>query len=137
MVIGKKILTSLLCRSNSLNILTISHLSSHLLAILAELKPTPNRTNWATQHIYDSRSNKNKKNKQKWNWMIVSRVESKSIRNTNETEDSNKNRNEICKKLWNSTQICWICWKYTKRNENNKKKANFKGWRKTDPFTTS
>jgi hypothetical protein len=29
--------------------------------------------------------------------MIVSRVASESIQNTNETEDSNKNRNEICK----------------------------------------
>jgi len=29
--------------------------------------------------------------------MIVSRVASESIRNMNETEDSNKNRNEICK----------------------------------------
>jgi len=29
--------------------------------------------------------------------MIISRVESESIRNTNETQDSNKNRNEICK----------------------------------------
>lgn len=29
--------------------------------------------------------------------MIVSRVTSESIRNTNKTEDSNKNRNEICK----------------------------------------
>jgi len=29
--------------------------------------------------------------------MIVSRVASESIRNMNETEDSNKNRNKICK----------------------------------------
>jgi hypothetical protein len=29
--------------------------------------------------------------------MIVSQVASETIRNTNETEDSNKNRNEICK----------------------------------------
>jgi hypothetical protein len=29
--------------------------------------------------------------------MIVSRVASEFIRNTNKTEDSNKNRNEICK----------------------------------------
>jgi len=29
--------------------------------------------------------------------MIVSRVASESIRNMNKTEDSNKNRNEICK----------------------------------------
>ena len=38
--------------SNTLNILTCSHLSSHLLAILAELKPTPNRTNLAVQSKY-------------------------------------------------------------------------------------
>ena len=31
--------------------------------------------------------------------MIVSRVASESIRNMNETEDSNKNRNEICKMM--------------------------------------
>jgi len=29
--------------------------------------------------------------------MIVSQIANESIRNTNETEDSNKNRNEICK----------------------------------------
>ena len=28
--------------------------------------------------------------------MIVSRVANKSIRNMNKTEDSNKNRNEVC-----------------------------------------
>ena len=31
--------------------------------------------------------------------MIVSRVANESIRNMNETEDSNKNRNEICKMM--------------------------------------
>jgi hypothetical protein len=34
---------------NTLNILTISRLLSHLLAVLAKLKPTPNRTNLAAQ----------------------------------------------------------------------------------------
>jgi hypothetical protein len=47
LVSGKKkiILTSLVFRSNTLNILTRSHLSSHLLVVLAKLKPTPNKTN--------------------------------------------------------------------------------------------
>jgi hypothetical protein len=64
----KKILTSLEFRSNTLNILTCSHLSSHP---LAELKPTPNITNLAAQskYIYDSRSNKNQKtSKTKLRW---------------------------------------------------------------------
>jgi hypothetical protein len=37
--------------------------------------------------------------------MIVSRVASESIRNMNETEDSNKNRNKKYAKSWNDTQI--------------------------------
>jgi len=37
--------------SNTLNILKRSHLSSHFLAILTELKPTPNRTNLAADTI--------------------------------------------------------------------------------------
>jgi len=77
-------------RSNTLNILTRSYLSSHLLAVLAQLKPTPNKTNLAAQsiyiYIYDSRSNKNQKtNKTKLR---------ESIRNMNKTEDSNKNKNK-------------------------------------------
>jgi len=36
-------------RSKTLNILTRSYLSPRLLAILAKLKPTPNRTNLAAQ----------------------------------------------------------------------------------------
>ena len=91
----KKILTSLEFRSNTLNILTCSHLSSHPLAVLAELKPTPNRTKYI--YIYDSRSNKKPKNKQNETAMIVSRVASDSIQNMNEAEGSNKNRNKICK----------------------------------------
>jgi hypothetical protein len=61
LVVKTIILKSLVFRSNTLNILTRSHLSSHLLAVLAKLKPTPNRTNLAAQskYIYDSRSNKN------------------------------------------------------------------------------
>jgi len=89
----KKILTSLEFRSNTLNILICSHLSSHPLAVLAELKPTPNRTNY----IYDSRRNKKPENKQNKTAMIVLRVASDSIQNMNEAEDSNKNRNEKCK----------------------------------------
>ena len=38
--------------SNTLNILTRSHLSSHFFAVLAQLKPTPNRTNLVAQSIY-------------------------------------------------------------------------------------
>jgi hypothetical protein len=49
--------------------------------------------------------------------MLVSRVASESIRNTNETEDSNKNRNEIGKKWWNNTQIYCKKWKQQKESE--------------------
>jgi hypothetical protein len=54
LVSGKKkiILTSLVFRSNTLNILTRSHLSSHLLVVLAKLKPTPNKTNSVAQSKY-------------------------------------------------------------------------------------
>ena len=49
--------------------------------------------------------------------MLVSRVASESIRNMNETEDSNKNRNEIGKKWWNNTQIYCKKWKKQKESE--------------------
>jgi penicillin-binding protein-related factor A (putative recombinase) len=68
--------------------------------------------------------------------MIVLRVASESIWNMNETKDSNKNRNEICK-MMKQHQICWICWKYTARNEKNIKKAYFKRWREIDLFGLS
>jgi hypothetical protein len=92
----------LVFHSNTLNILTHSHLSSHLLAVLAELKTTPIRTNLSSVIqicIYDSRSNKSHKTSKNKTVMIVSRVASKSIQNMNETEDSNKNRNEMCKMM--------------------------------------
>ena len=79
MVSGKKnILTPFVFRSNTLNILTRSHLSSHPLAVL---KPTPNKTNLTVQSkcIYDSRSNKNQKTDKNKTVMIVSRVASESI----------------------------------------------------------
>jgi len=85
------------CFAQTLLISSRSHLSSHLLAVLAQLQPTPNKTNLAAQskyiyiYICDSRSNKNKQNETA---MIVSRVASEFIRNMNETEDSNKNRNK-------------------------------------------
>jgi len=41
-LVVKKILTSLVFRWNTLNILTISHFLCHLLVVLAELEPTPN-----------------------------------------------------------------------------------------------
>jgi hypothetical protein len=49
-----------------------------------------------TTGVYDSRSNKNTESKQNENAMIVSRVASEFIWNMNETQDSNKNRNEVC-----------------------------------------
>jgi len=48
--------------------------------------------------IYDLRSNKNQKTSKNETAMIVSRIASESIRNTNETKASNKNINKICKK---------------------------------------
>ena len=45
------------------------------------------------------RSNKNQKTSKNKTLIIVSRVASESIRNMNETVDSNKNRNEICKMM--------------------------------------
>jgi hypothetical protein len=71
-LVVKKILPSLVFHSNTLNILKCSHLSSHLLVVLAKLKPTPNITNLSSAIqicIYDSRSNKNQKQaKMKLRW---------------------------------------------------------------------
>jgi hypothetical protein len=47
--------------------------------------------------MYDSRSNKNQKTSKNKTAMIVSQVASEPIQNMNETEDSNSNRNKICK----------------------------------------
>jgi hypothetical protein len=55
--------------------------------------------------------------------MIVSRVASESIRNMNETEDSNKNRNEICKmmkqhpNMLDMLKIYYKKWKQQKESE--------------------
>jgi hypothetical protein len=57
--------------------------------------------------------------------MIVSRVGSESIRNMNKTEDLNKNINEICKMMKQHPNMLDML-KYTARNENNRKKENFK-----------
>jgi hypothetical protein len=64
--------------------------------VLAKLKPTPNKTNLAAQskYIYMTQEAIKSENKQNETAMIVSRVASESIRNMNETEDSNKNRNK-------------------------------------------
>ena len=51
-MVKKNILTSLVFRSNTLNVLTRSHLSSHLLMVLEKLKPTPNKTSLAVQSKY-------------------------------------------------------------------------------------
>jgi hypothetical protein len=110
LVSGKKkiILTSLVFRSNTLNILTRSHLSSHLLVVLAKLKPTPNKTNSVAQSKYIYIYQKNKQNKTA---MIVSRIASESIWNINETEDSNKNRKKNMQNDETTPNICWIWWK--------------------------
>jgi hypothetical protein len=50
--------------------------------------------------------------------MIVSRVANESIRNTNKTEDSNKNRNEIWKN--NETTPKYV--KYTARKKTKERK---------------
>jgi hypothetical protein len=101
--------------SNNLNIFTRSHVSSHFLTVLAELKPTPNRTNLAAQSKYvymTQEAIKTRKTSKNETAMIVSRVAIESIRNMNETEDSNKNINEIWK-----TQI--YCKKWKQRKESN------------------
>jgi len=62
-------------------------------------------------------------NKQNKTTMIVSRVTSESIRNMNETEDSNKNRNEIWKmmkqhpNMLDMLKIFYKKWKHQKENE--------------------
>ena len=61
--------------------------------------------------------------------MIVSRQASESIRNTNEIEDSNKNRNEVCNMMEQHPNMLENS-KYTTRNENNINKASFKILRK-------
>jgi len=69
---------------------------SHLLAVLAELKPTPNRIAAQSKFVYMQEAIKTRKKKSKNKiTMIVLRVANESIRNTNETEDSNKKRKEI------------------------------------------
>jgi hypothetical protein len=63
--------------SNTINIPTRSHLSSHLLAVLAELKPTPNRTNLAMQSKHEYMTQEaikiRKQEKQNCNNSIMSR----------------------------------------------------------------
>jgi hypothetical protein len=61
--------------------------------------------------------------------MIVSRQASESIRNMNEIEDSNKNRNEVCNMMEQHPNMLENS-KYTTRNENNINKASFKILRK-------
>jgi len=58
--------------------------------------------------------------------MIVSRVASESIRNMNETEDSNKNRNKNMQNDETTPKYVGYDENKTPRNENNRKKANFK-----------
>jgi hypothetical protein len=90
----KKILTLLVFRSNTLNIL------KPLISPSWGCCATVNKTNLAAQYIYIyiyPRSNKNQKTSKNKTAMIVSQVASKPIRNMNETEDSNSNRNKICK----------------------------------------
>ena len=96
-----------------------------------QIEPTEQRNIYMTQEAI-----KTKKNKQIWNWMIVSRVESKSIWNTNETEDSKKNRNERCKTMEqhpNMLDMMKINFKKWKQQ----KETKFKSWRKADSFTTT
>ena len=69
-LVVKKISSHRSCFAQTL--LISSHLSSHYLVVLAELKPTPNRANLSIAIqicIYDSRSNKNQKQaKTKLRW---------------------------------------------------------------------
>ena len=50
-----------------------------------------------SKYVYTTQEAIKPENKQNKTAMIVSRVASESIRNMYKTEDSNKNRNEICK----------------------------------------
>jgi hypothetical protein len=52
--------------------------------------------------------------------MIVSRVASESIRNMNETEDSNKNRNGICKTMKQHPNILDMLRIYCKKRKQQK-----------------
>jgi hypothetical protein len=101
---------------------------SHLLALLAELKPTPNRTNLSSTIqicIYHSRSNKNEKTSKNETTMIVSRVASESIRNTKKLKNIIKTETKYTKTMKQHPNILDML-KYTARNENNREKANFK-----------
>jgi hypothetical protein len=71
--------------------------------------------------IYDSRSNKNQKTSKNETGMIVSRVESESIRNMNEIEDSNKNRNKICKLMKQHPNMLHMLKLYCKECKQQKK----------------
>ena len=81
---------SLVFLSITLNVLTRSHLSSYLLAVLAKLKPTPNKTNLAAHSKYMTQEAiKNKKQAKqncddslasnKWLWSSLLRRQSEHL----------------------------------------------------------
>jgi hypothetical protein len=60
-------------------------------------------------------------NKQNKTVMIVSQVPSEFIRNMNETEDSNKNRNKICKTMKQHQNMLYMLKIYCKKRKQRKK----------------
>ena len=86
----------LVFRSNILNILP-----SHFFAVLLKLKPTPNSTNLAVQskYVYMTQEAIKTRKQAKQNYDDSLAIANESIQNMNETEDLNKNRNQMCKTM--------------------------------------
>jgi hypothetical protein len=64
--------------------------------------------------------------------MIVSRVASESIHNMNETEDSNKNRNGICKRMKQHPNMLDMLKIYSKKWKQ-QKQSEFQKWTQNSP----
>jgi hypothetical protein len=64
--------------------------------------------------------------------MIVSRVASESIQNMNETEDSNKNRNGICKRMKQHPNMLDMLKIYSKKWKQ-QKQSEFQKWTQNSP----
>jgi len=64
--------------------------------------------------------------------MIVSRVASESIQNMNETEDTNKNRNRICKRMKQHPNMLDMLKIYSKKWKQHKQ-SKFQKWTQNSP----
>jgi len=108
------------CFAQILLISSQSHTSHLTLLFLRnsnqhEIEPTEQRN--PNMHVYDSRSNKKPKKSKNKTGMIILLVASKSIRNINEIENLNKNRNKICKTMKRHPNMLDMLKLYCKKRE--------------------